>query len=107
MVKHSQGTPSTPFTIQGRHFTPGATVTFSLSEIGPPPADKTLVNLTSRYHATVTAGGTFTVLVSQLYSAPLQLGEFTVDASVAGATPVSTQFMIIPTDPAGRASASG
>jgi hypothetical protein len=107
MVKHSQGTASALFTIQGRHFAPGATVSFALSEIGPPPQGQALVNVISRYHAKVTPGGTFTVPVSQLYSAPLQLGEFTVDASVAGGTQVSTQFMVIPASPPGGLSASG
>jgi serine/threonine protein kinase len=99
MVQQSQGTASTAFVIQGRGFAPGASVTFTLHEIGPPPAQRDLLGLTSPYHATVEPDGTFRVEVSQLYSGPLQQGEFTVDASVSGSSQASTRFMVIPAGP--------
>src|SRR6202035_2897572 len=53
MVKLSEGTSSTAFVVQGNRFAPGASVTFSLSEVGPPPAQPDLLEVTSSYHATV------------------------------------------------------
>jgi serine/threonine protein kinase len=99
MVKQSMGTPTAAFTVQGSNFAPGASVTFLLTEQGPPPAQANLVRVTSRYHAIAGRDGTFRVAVSRLYSAPLQLGEFTVTASARGGKTASTQFIVIPSGP--------
>jgi serine/threonine protein kinase len=107
MIRESQGQADYSFTVQGSHFSTGATVTFTLSEVGPPPPQAKLVNVTSAYHATVSPEGTFTVPVSALYPGPLQLGEFTVYASVPGRSPASTQFMIIPAQPPAGGQAPG
>ena len=96
MVKQSQGTASTAFVIQGSKFAPGASVTFLLSEIGPPPEQKTLVSTTSSVHVVVSPDGTFRVAVSQLYSGSLQLGQFTVTATTPAGSRADTDFMIIP-----------
>ncbi len=98
MVGVSQGAASTPWVIQGTGFAPQALVTFTLTEVGPPPANKALFNLTSRYQLRAGADGTFRVAFSQLYPSPLQDGLVTVNASAAGG-PVSTNFMIIPSGP--------
>jgi serine/threonine protein kinase len=98
MVTVSQGVAATAFTVQGSNFAPGASVTFTLREVGPPPEAKNLLGLTSPYHATADRDGTFRVRVSRLYSGPLQQGEITVVASAAGHR-ASTEFMIIPAGP--------
>jgi len=99
MVKQSMGTATVAFTIQGSDFAPGASVTFSLTEQGPPPAQANLLSVTSGYHAIVGPHGTFRVAVSRLYSGPLQLGEFTVTAFAPGSKTASTQFIVIPSGP--------
>ena len=96
MVDRSEGDASTAFTVRGSGFAPGTAVTFTLSEVGPPPASKTLVAMTSPYHAVVSPDGTFEVAVGQLYSDPLQLGEFTVTAAGSGSSRADTQFIVIP-----------
>jgi serine/threonine protein kinase len=99
MVNQSQGTPSTAFVVRGSKFAPGASVTFMLSEIGPPPEQKDLVSTTSPVHVVVGPDGTFRVRVSQLYSGPLQLGQFTVTATTPSGSRADTTFMIIPAQP--------
>ena len=96
MVDRSEGDASTAFTVRGSGFAPGTAVTFTLSEVGPPPASKTLVAMTSPYHAVVRQDGTFEVAVGQLYSGQLQLGEFTVTAAGSGSSRADTQFIVIP-----------
>jgi len=96
MVKRSAGPAHFAFAVQGTGFAPGAPVTFMLSEIGPPPDPKDLLDITSSYHAVAEPDGTFQVAVSQLYSSPLALGLVTVTASGPGGAHASTEFMIIP-----------
>jgi serine/threonine protein kinase len=97
MVKQSQGSPTTTFTVQGNDFTPRSSVTFTVSEVDP--AGKRLFSTTSPQNATVGQDGTFRVAVSQLYSGPLSDGLVTVTASGPGGPPASTQFMVIPPGP--------
>jgi serine/threonine protein kinase len=99
MVNHSQGLARAAFTVQGSGFAPGAQVTFTVSEISPPPG-KLLFNVTSHYHMKARPDGTFRVGVSQLYPGPLQLGLVTVAAAgpLGGGT-AQTQFMILPDNP--------
>jgi serine/threonine protein kinase len=96
MVGRSEGDASTAFTVRGSGFAPGTPVTFTLTEVGPPPAQKTLVSTTSPYHAVVGPDGTFQVTIGQLYSGSLQLGQFTVAAAGSGHSPATTQFVVIP-----------
>jgi Protein kinase domain len=96
MVDRSEGDASTAFTVRGSGFAPGMAVTFMLSEVGPPPASKTLVSMTSPYHAVVRPDGTFEVTVGQLYSGALQLGQFTVTAAGSAGSQANTQFIVIP-----------
>ena len=107
MVKLSEGTSSTAFVVQGNRFAPGASVTFSLSEVGPPPAQPDLLDVTSSHHATVGPDGTFTVPVSELHPAPFELGEVTVHASASGGGTASTQFIVLPSGSPPGAPASG
>ena len=99
MVKQSEGPADTAFAVQGTGFAPGAPVTFMLSEIGPPPGQRDLLDITSSYHAVAEPDGTFQVAVSQLYSSPLALGLVTVTASGPGGAHASTEFMITPNGP--------
>jgi serine/threonine protein kinase len=99
MVKQSQGPATAAFAVQGSNFDPGTSVTFSLTEQGPPPAQQNLLSVTSRYHVIVGPKGTFRVAFSRLYSDTLQLGEFTVTASAPGGKTASTQFIVIPSGP--------
>jgi serine/threonine protein kinase len=107
MVNQSQGTATTPFAVRGSGFAPGAQVTFTVSEIGPPPQQANLFSVTSPYHVQAGPDGTFQVPVSQLYSDQLQIG--LVDVSAAGANGTAhTQFMVIPQgQPPAGASPSG
>ncbi len=97
MVNESSGPSGTPFAVRGNHFAPGTSVTFSLTEVGPPPRYLTLVKATSPYHATVGRDGTFTVPLTRLYARSLDLGQVTVVATDGGTA--RTEFMIIPSAP--------
>jgi serine/threonine protein kinase len=96
MVKQSEGPADTAFAVQGTGFAPGASVTFMLSEIGPPPEAKNLLDITSPYHAVAGPDGTFRVAVSQLYQAPLALGRVTVTASGPDGSRAQTVFIVLP-----------
>ena len=95
-MSRSQGDPSATFVVEGQDFPPGQQVTVMLSEIGPPPENKPLLNITSTFRPVTTANGTFKVLVSELYSGPLQLGLFTVQVTAPGGSQAQTQFMVLP-----------
>jgi serine/threonine protein kinase len=96
MVDRSEGDAGTAFAVRGSGFAPGTAVTFMLSGVGPPPAQKTLVSTTSSYHAIVRPDGTFEATVGQLYSGRLPLGQFTVTAVGSGDSQADTQFIVIP-----------
>jgi serine/threonine protein kinase len=95
-MNQSQGDPSTTFIVEGKDFPPGQQVTVMLSEIGPPPENKPLFDVTSTFMPVTTANGTFKVPVSQLYSGALQLGLVTVQVTASGASQAQTQFMVLP-----------
>ncbi|MGH3204266.1 MAG: hypothetical protein ACRDP5_19775, partial [Streptosporangiaceae bacterium] len=97
MVKQSRGLAGTAFAIQGNHFTPGSSVTFTVSEADP--NETTLFTTTSPLHVTARPDGTFQVAFSRLYSRPLPVGLVTVNASGPGGEHVGTEFMIIPSGP--------
>jgi hypothetical protein len=96
MVNQSQGSATAPFTVRGSGFAPAAQVTFLVSEVGPPTQNKPLFSVTSTYHAVVGPDGTFSVPVSQLYSASLQPGLVTVNATGPDGGTAQTQFMVLP-----------
>jgi serine/threonine protein kinase len=96
MVKQSEGPPGTAFAVQGRGFAPGTSVTFTVNEIGPPPDQKNLLDITSPYHAVAKPDGTFQVPVNQLYQGSLGLGQVTVTASGPGGSRAQTVFIVIP-----------
>jgi serine/threonine protein kinase len=95
-MNQSQGDPSAAFVVEGQGFRPGQPLTVVLSEIGPPPQNKPLLNITSTVKPVPAANGTFKVPVSQLYSGPLQLGLFTVQVTAPGGSPAKTYFMVLP-----------
>jgi len=99
MVNQSEGPATIAWAIQGSGFAPGMSVTFSVNEIGP--NQQNLVTVTPRYHEIVGPHGTFRVAFSRLYSAQLQLGQFTVTASTGGDKTASTEFIVIPPPGAG------
>ncbi len=96
MVNQSQGNPGAAFAVRGSGFAPNAPVSFTVSEIGPPPGLKNLFSVMSPYHAVALADGTFSVPVSQLYSASLQPGLVTVSATGRNGGTAQTQFMVLP-----------
>jgi Protein kinase domain len=96
MLNQSQGTASTPFAVRGSGFAPNAQVTFTVSEISPPPQPKNLFSVTSPYHQVTRPDGTFSVPVGQLYAGPLQPGLVTVSATGPGGGTAQTQFMVLP-----------
>ena len=95
-MNQSQGDPDAAFLVEGRGFPPGRHLTIMLSGVGPPPGDKPLLSVTSAVEPVATANGTFKVLVSDLYSGPLQLGLFTVKVTAPDGSHASTQFMVLP-----------
>jgi len=95
-MNQSQGDPSATFVVEGRGFPPRTSLAVMLSEIGPPPQNKPLLSVTSTFQPVTSADGTFKVLVSELYSGPLQLGLVTVQVTAPGGSQASTQFMVIP-----------
>jgi len=95
-MNQSQGDPSTAFVVAGQGFPPGQPLTVRLTEIGPPPDNKPLVDVTSTVRPVARANGTFRVPVSQLYPGPLQLGLFTVLVTAPDGSQAQTQFMVIP-----------
>ena len=82
--------------MRGSGFAPHAPVTFTVSEIDPPPELKDLFSVTSSYHAVTLPDGTFSVTVKQLYPDPLQLGLVTVTATGPGGPAAQTRFMVLP-----------
>jgi len=96
MQKQSQGLSGTAFVVQGDRFDPGTRVTFTVNEVGPPPAQKTVFTVTSPVHVVARADGTFSIPVSQLYAGPLPPGLVTVTASEPGGRTASTQFAVVP-----------
>jgi serine/threonine protein kinase len=109
MENQSQGAATSPFAVRGSGFAPGAQVTFLVSEVGPPPQNKSLFSVTSPYHAVAGPDGTFSVPVSQLYADPLQMGLVTVSATGPGGGTAQTQFMVLPpgASPAGATPSGG
>ena len=100
MVNQSRGLASAAFTVQGSGFAQGLSVTFTVSEISPPPEQKTLFSVTSPYHVTTRADGTFRVAVHQLYARQLPLGlVMVVAAGPQGGGTAQTQFMVLPDNP--------
>jgi serine/threonine protein kinase len=97
-MNKSQGYPTTAFMVEGQHFPPGRHVTIMLSEVGPPPGQKLLLNITSAVKPVIAANGTFKVPVSQLYGRSLQPGLITVQVTAPGGSPIQTQFMVFPTN---------
>jgi serine/threonine protein kinase len=95
-MNQSQGDPSAAFVVAGQGFPPGQPLTVRLNEIGPPPDNKPLVDVTSTVRPVTRANGTFRVPVSQLYPGPLQLGLFTVQVTAPDGSKAQTQFMVIP-----------
>ena len=95
-MNKSQGYPDTAFVVVGRGFPPGQHVAVKLSEIGPPPENKSLLNVTSTFEPVTTANGTFQVPVSELYPGSLPLGLFTVQVAAPGGGQAQTQFMVLP-----------
>jgi serine/threonine protein kinase len=100
MVNQSRGLASAAFTVQGSGFAPGVSVTFTVSEISPPPEQATLFKVTSPYHVTTHQDGTFRVAIRQLYAQQLQLGLVMVSATgPPGDSTAQTQFMVLPDNP--------
>ena len=97
MVKQSRGTDATTFTVQGNDFTPGSSVTFTVSEMDP--GGRNLFSTTPPLNVAVGPDGTFQVAVSRLYPSPLSLGLVTVDAFGPGGAHASTEFMVVPPGP--------
>jgi len=95
-MNESQGDPSAAFVVEGHGFPPGQPVLVMLSEIGPPPGNKPLLDVTSEFRPVAAADGTFRVPVRQLYSGPLQLGLFTVQVTAPDGSQAQTEFMVLP-----------
>jgi serine/threonine protein kinase len=95
-MNQSQGDPNAAFTVEGQGFPPGQPVVVTLTEAGPPPQNKPLLNVTSTFKPVTSAKGTFRARVSQLYSGPLQLGLFTVNVTAPDGSSAQTQFMVLP-----------
>jgi len=95
MVQAS-GNPDTTFAVHGSGFAPRTPVTVTMSGIGPPPADKNLMDHTSATNLVTGPDGTLSFSVGRLFPGPYQFGLFTVKVKASGGTSASTQFMVIP-----------
>jgi len=95
-MNQSQGDANADFIVEGQGFPPDQPVVVRLSEVGPPPENKALLDITSKFEPVATAQGTFKVLISQLYPGPLQLGLFTVQVTAPGDSHAQTQFTVLP-----------
>ena len=95
-MNQSQGDPNAAFVVEGQDFPPGQPVVVTLTEVGPPPQNKPLLNVTSTFKPVTSADGTFRVPVSQLYSGRLQLGLVTVNVTAPDGSSAQTQFMVLP-----------
>jgi len=95
-MNQSQGDPSAAFVVEGHGFPPGQPVLVMLSEIGPPPGNKPLLDVTSEFRPVAAADGTFRVPVRQLYSGALQPGLVTVHVTASDGSQAQTEFMVLP-----------
>lgn len=95
MVQAS-GNPDTTFVVHASGFAPRTPVTVTMSGIGPPPADKNLMDRPSATKLVTGPDGTLSFSVGRLFPGPYPLGLFTVEVSAPGGSPASTQFRVIP-----------
>jgi serine/threonine protein kinase len=94
MVGQSQGPATAAFVVRGTGFDPRATLTVTL--LGVDPHGVQMLDTTSRVRPVVGRNGTFSFRISQVYSGPLELGQFTVDVREANGRQASTVFQVIP-----------
>jgi serine/threonine protein kinase len=93
-MNKNRGYPDTSFVVEGRGFSPRATLTVRVSELDP--ANNKLFSETSADQPVTGSDGTFQVPVAQLYQGSLQLGLVTVSVTGPGGPSFDTQFMVIP-----------
>jgi serine/threonine protein kinase len=100
MSRTSQGSASTVFTVQGSGFAPRTPLTVTLIETGPPPANTTVIDVTSKIRPVTSGNGAVRFAIRQVYSGSLQQGLMTVTVTGPDGASASTQFMVIPPSPA-------
>jgi hypothetical protein len=95
----SVGGPQASFVVRASGFTPQTAVAVTITGIGPPPANKAIMNKTAATDPVTGQDGTATITVNQLFHARFQQGLYTVQVTQAGGAKASTQFMVVPTAP--------
>ena len=96
MVRTSQASQTSDFVVEAVGFEPGTPVTVNLTEIGLPPANLQVLDVTSRVKPVTSAEGTVTFPVTKVYPAQLQLGQVTVTVTESGGRYATTVFMVLP-----------
>jgi serine/threonine protein kinase len=96
MVRTSQASQTSDFVVEGLDFAPDTPVTVNLTELGLPPAQPQVLDVTSRVRPVAGPDGTVTFPVSQVYPNQLQLGVVTVTVTGTGGRQASAEFMVIP-----------
>jgi serine/threonine protein kinase len=93
-MNEKRGYPDTSFVVEGRGFSPRATLKVTVSEIDP--VNNKVFSETSADQPVTGSDGTFQAPVAQLYHGALQLGLVTVSVTGPGGHSFDTQFMVIP-----------
>jgi hypothetical protein len=96
MVRTSQAAQTSDFVVEAVGFEPGTEVTVNITEIGLPPAQPTVLDVTSPVRPVTGADGTVIFPVTKVYPHQLQLGQVTVTVTGTGGREASTEFMVIP-----------
>ncbi|MGH3188152.1 MAG: serine/threonine-protein kinase [Streptosporangiaceae bacterium] len=96
MVRTSQGALTSDFVVEAVGFEPETQVTVNLTEIGLPPAQPQVLDVTSQVKPVTGADGTVTFPVMKVYPDQLQLGLVTVTITGTGGREASTTLMVIP-----------
>ena len=82
MLRESLGTVGTAWTVQGRHFAPGTSITVSLTFQGPPQvASNETFHRTAQARPAVAPDGTLQLDIKRLFPRSLRLGAFRVDVT--------------------------
>ncbi len=96
MVRTSQASQTADFVVEAAGFEPATPVTVNLTEIGQPPADAQVLDVTSQVKPVTSAAGAVTFPITKVYPNQLQLGQVTVTVTESGGRSATTVFMVLP-----------
>jgi Protein kinase domain len=96
MVRTSQAAKTSDFVVEAVGFEPGTPVTVTLTEIGLPPQNAQVLDVTSPVKPVTSATGAVTFPVTRVYPNQLELGQVTVTITGTAGRQADTEFMVIP-----------